>query len=118
MSSEESPINEFIVRAVGSQIRTDMSMVSKAFYANVEKYAFLFDGDIIETQKMLIAACFPTNKKIVEKSDSKDEEDKLHFDMNIILEHIPEEMKNLLYERVMKKFLTNLDVDDINGKKG
>lgn len=123
MIAEEKAINDLVEKAVGSHIRTEMKMVSKAFNNIINNYSFLFDGDILLTQKMLIAACFPTDISLVEKANlNEDETDvtegKVYFNMKEIIKHIPDDMKEELYRRVMEQFVTKLSIEDINERKG
>lgn len=112
---ENSTLDELVERAVGKRIQNDMEMVSKTFYSIVEKYSFLFDGDTISTQGMLIESCFPKDIPLIEKSEGE-EEDRVHFDMDELLKHIPEEMKRELYQRILNKFVNNINVEDLHNK--
>lgn len=115
---ENSIQDELIVQSVGNHIQKDMKMVSNTFHSIIEKYAFLFDGDVLATQNMLIAACFPSTLPVVEKAETEEVENKVHFNMNQIIGSIPDKMKSELYNRLMKEFAAKIKIDDINGEKG
>lgn len=115
---EPNIVDELIAKSVGTHIQKDMQMVSRTFNTLIEKYSFLFNGDTLATQNMLIAACFPSTVPIMEKADGENSDGKVHFNMNQIIGSISEEMKGELYRRVMTEFATKIQIDDINGEKG
>lgn len=116
MNTEGKAINELIEKAVGSHIRSDMEMVNRAFQNNILKYSWLFEGDILLTQKMLIAACFPEDVSIMGKSEPNEDEDEIYFNMKEIIDRVPDGIKKEVYQRVMEQFVTKLSINELNGK--
>lgn len=106
--------DQLVEKAVGESVRKDMEMVSRTFDSVVKKYSFLFDGDSIEAQKMLINACFPLNKAVLEiPKNGSDDEEKVYFDMNVLLKSIPQSMKDELYKRILEQFVSKIEIDDL-----
>lgn len=106
-------LNDVMAKAVGVKIEEEMKMVSRALYTIAKKYSFLFDGDVVKTQKMLIDACFVTDGPILDQGTSEGDEETIHFDMAAITDSIPEHMKEEIYTKIMDTFVTKLTVDDI-----
>lgn len=117
--SNDQKKNEVIKRVVGEKIQSEMAMISKTFNVIIKNYAFLFDGDMLETQKMLQDAAFTNKQLLVTKAinDEPESEDVIYFDMKTIVDRIPTTIKDQLYDTVFEQFVTKVSLDDIKSAK-
>lgn len=115
---DKKELDQLMEKAIGKFIKKDMEMVSRAFYTVIKKYSFLFDGDNIEAQKMLINACFPLHQPVIEiPENSSDDEEKVYFDMKVLLKSIPQPEKEELYKRIMNQFINKIEITDLLKKQ-
>lgn len=115
---EKKKLDEIIEKAVGQVIKKDMEMVSRAFYTVITKYSFLFDGDNIETQKMLINTCFSLQQPVIEMpKNNSEEEERIYFDMSVLLKSIPQSVKEDLYKRILDQFINKIEIADLQNKQ-
>lgn len=106
--------DELVAKAVGGKIQKEMEMISRTFNNVVGNYSFLFDGDTLATQAMLIEACFPKDEEII--TEVKNEE-VIHFNVETIVQRIPEEMKEALYAKMLDQFATQININDLKPDK-
>jgi hypothetical protein len=110
-------IDRLVEKVVGEPIQKDMEMVSRTFNTLIKKYSFLFDGDMLATQKMLCKAAFPENESIVMEGyvepNKEEVYDKIYFDIQTVVSQIPQSNKDALYEKVFKQFASMVSVEDL-----
>lgn len=111
-------MNELVEKAVGSKIKSDAEMISRAFNNLTKKYSFLFNGDVMQTQRMLIAAVITNEEQLVVTPEVGGDEEEIYFKMDAIVKLIPEEIKVEIYNKVMDQFVSNLTVEELSEKKG
>lgn len=102
-------LDEIVRAAVGVKIKKDMEMVSRALHSNVKTYSYIFDGDILQTQKVLIESCFPKDKPILQDLEDKEE---LYFDMDWFLSNVPDEFKEKLYQKMIERLASDISLFD------
>lgn len=110
--SKDTEIDRIIQRVVGEQIQNDMALISRTFNTLIEKYAFLFDGDTLETQRVLRDASFPDGESIVLKATGNENE-KVYFKMETLIDRIPESVKSEMYSKLLDRFVQTVSIDDI-----
>jgi len=110
---EGKDLDVLVEKAIGRHIKKDIEMISKTLYTNIEKYAFLLDGDILKTQKMLVEAAFVTDNHLVDKKKTSDVDDVVHFNMEVLLKHISIEKKQEIYNSIFNEFVNKVSVSDL-----
>lgn len=109
---EDNHIRKVLKDSLSKSMLADMEMVSRGFNTVIEKYSFLFEGDMLEAQKTFIEACFPPDEPIVHKSEAGGE-GVVHFNIDHIVDSLPNEMKQILYDRLIQKFIETTTIDDL-----
>ena len=108
-------MDSLIKKAIGEKVKEDAEMVSRAFYTLIQKYAFLFEGDMLETQRILTETCFPVNHSVVERTE---DEDIIYFDIEGLVGAIPDSTKKEVYGHIMNEFAAKVSIEDISKKGG
>lgn len=105
-------IDDLLEKAVAEKIKKDMKMVNRSLHSVTEKFSFLFDGDLLLTQRALIESSFSKDKIIFVQ-----ENDESYFDSSVLLAAIPFAKKQEIYDRILNQLFTTVELDEISGKK-
>ncbi len=106
---DNSNIDNLLEKAVAEKVKREMLMVSRAFNTVIKNYAFLFNGEMLETQKALIQTCFPLNENVFQENNET-----AYFNVDVFLSAIPIERKEEIYNRILNEFVSTIDVKTLN----
>ena len=76
-----------------------------------ERYKFLFDNDIEKSLNVIYEAFQPINGKCLT------EDNKLHCEPEFFLNQINPEIKNMMFENLMKRLTKEMELDDVKTLK-
>lgn len=110
MRKDSLNVDTLVEKSIGVQIVKDMEISVRAINGVVNKYSFLFDGDKEKTQEMINKAFFVNGKPLLV-------EDEIQADMKVIVSHVPDNIKELLLEKIQEEIATKIDVESLGNPK-